>query len=256
MSRNARIKSSSSIYHIMLRGINRQQIFYDDEDYVYFIKQLDRFKQPCGYKLYAYCLMGNHVHLIMKEGSTMPVGEVIKHIGGAFVYWYNLKYERTGHLFQDRFKSEPVESRTYLGQVFRYILQNPVKAGLCSKPEDYQYSSAKEYLLGGRGITNTGYINDLIGKDVLYQFVNIENDDECLEIKENVRKGVTDETALNSIRKKWKNGIPAVGKLGERTELNKAISDLVKSGISMRQLSRLTGLSIRIIDRALKGDRG
>ena len=255
MSRNARIKSSSSIYHIMLRGINRQQIFYDNEDYVYFIKQLDRFKQPCGYKLYAYCLMGNHVHLLLKEGSAMPVGNVIKHIGGAFVYWYNLKYERTGHLFQDRFKSEPVDSKTYLAQVFRYILQNPVKAGICGKPEDYQYSSAKEYLLGARGITNTGYINDLIGKDVIYQFVNIENDDECLEINENVHKGVTDETALKSIRKKWKNGIPAVGKPKERIELNKAISDLVKSGISMRQLSRLTGLTMRIIERALKGDR-
>ena len=252
MSRIARLKSNSNIYHIMLRGINRQQIFYDNEDYFYFIKQLDRFKKPCGYKLYAYCLMGNHVHLLLKEGSTMPIGEVIKHIGGAFVYWYNLKYERSGHLFQDRFRSEPVESRTYLGQVFRYILRNPVKAGICCKPEDYQYSSAKEYLLGEKGITNTGYISDLIGEDALYGFVNIENDDECLEIDENARKGVTDETAIKIIKAKWGNDIPAVGKPGERTALNKAIKDLVKSGISMRQLSRLTGISIKIILSAIK----
>ena len=132
MPRTARKKSHSQIYHVMLRGINKQQIFFDKEDNEYFIGLLKRYRDSCGYQLHAYCLMGNHVHLLLQEGENKTTGEIIRHIGSAYVYWYNLKYERTGHLFQDRFKSEPVESESYLLTVFRYILMNPVKAGICT----------------------------------------------------------------------------------------------------------------------------
>ena len=73
--------------------------------------------------------MGNHVHLLIQEGNETTLGDVFRHIGSAFVYWYNIKYERVGHLFQDRYKSEPVEDEAYLLTVFRYILMNPVKVG-------------------------------------------------------------------------------------------------------------------------------
>ena len=141
MPRNARLHSQSSIYHVMLRGINKQQIFYDEDDRDYFLETLKRYKHISDFKLYAYCLMGNHVHLLIGEGKERLSG-IFKRIGSSFVYRYNLKYERSGHLFQDRFKSEPVESDRYFMTVLRYILQNPVAAGLCSTPSEYQYSSA------------------------------------------------------------------------------------------------------------------
>lgn len=84
--------------------------------------------------------MGNHVHLLLREGKE-PLSQIFKRLGVRYVYWYNWKYKRTGHLFQDRFKSEPVEDDTYFLAVLRYIYQNPVKAGLCEKPEEYQWSS-------------------------------------------------------------------------------------------------------------------
>ena len=75
-----------------------------------------------------------------------PHEQIFKRIGGGFIYWYNSKYQRTGHLFQDRFKSEPLEDDVYFSTVLRYIHLNPVKAGICKKPEDYKYSSYREYI--------------------------------------------------------------------------------------------------------------
>ena len=113
----------------MLRGINQQQIFEDEEDNLRFLETLFKYKQQCGYEIYAYCLMGNHVHILLKEGKE-DLTLVLKRIAGSYVYWYNWKYHRSGHLFQDRFKSEPVENDIYFLTVIRYIHQNPVKAGV------------------------------------------------------------------------------------------------------------------------------
>ena len=135
MARQARKKSNSGIYHIILRGINRQQIFEDGEDYSKFLRILEECKAISKFEIFAYCLMNNHIHLLLKEVKE-PIEQVMKRITTRFVYWYNIKYQRSGHLFQDRFKSEPVESDEYFLTVIRYIHQKPVKAGLCEKPQD------------------------------------------------------------------------------------------------------------------------
>ena len=105
MPRQARKKSSSGIYHIMLRGINQQQIFEDSEDYNKFLQVLKDSKAISEFKIFAYCLMGNHIHLLIQEQKE-PIEQIMKRIATRFVYWYNIKYQRVGHLFQDRFKSE------------------------------------------------------------------------------------------------------------------------------------------------------
>ena len=125
MPRQARKRAESGIYHVMLRGINQQRIFEDEEDNQRFLQILRECKEIGGFMLLAYCLMGNHVHLLIKEG-TESLEQIFKRIGGRFVYWYNVKYQRVGHLFQDRFKSEPVDTDAYLLTVIRYIHQNPV----------------------------------------------------------------------------------------------------------------------------------
>ena len=107
MPRGSRKRSSSGVYHIMLRGINREQIFKDEEDYDKFLEMLVKYREECGCHLYGYCLMPNHVHLVLQEGKK-PLETIMRRLGARFVYWYNAKYARTGHLFQDRFKSEPV----------------------------------------------------------------------------------------------------------------------------------------------------
>ena len=163
MPRSAREKSENSTYHIMLRGINQQQIFEEEEDYCKFLEILKYYQTVSAYKVYAYCLMGNHIHLLM-EFCEEDIGQVFKRIGAKYVYWYNIKYGRKGHLFQDRYKSEPVDDDAYFLTVMRYIHQNPIKAGLCKKVDGYKYSSFQEYK-NGTEIIDADYVTEFIPKE-------------------------------------------------------------------------------------------
>ena len=245
MPRQARIKSESGIYHIMLRGINQQQIFEDPEDYEKFLDILKDCKEICEFKIYAYCLMGNHIHLLIKEG-TEPLEQMFKRICGRFVYWYNVKYRRAGHLFQDRFKSEPVETDAYLFTLLRYIHQNPTKAKICKRIDNYAYSSYLAYL-GGSDFVDTDYILQFCTSE---EFVGLNNEEvtaECLDISDKAIVRVTDEQAKEIIRKVAKcNNISDFQRL-ETSQRDKYLKKLREKGISIRQLSRLTGVSFSII---------
>lgn len=245
MPRQARKKSESGIYHIMLRGINRQQIFEDAEDCNKFLAILAEYKEQCAYSVYAYCLMGNHIHLLLKEGAE-SLEQVFKRVCGKFVYWYNAKYQRTGHLFQDRFKSEPVDSQEYLQTVIRYIHQNPVKAKLCRHVSDYPYSSYRAYF-GDSTFVDTAYILQIWPTDEFVELNEATVEANCLDISENVVIRVTDEQASVLMRK--------IAKCENATEFqnldpikrDKYLKKLRDAGVSIRQLSRLTGISIGIV---------
>ena len=159
MARTARTVGDSGIYHVMLRGINRQRIFEDDEDRDRFLEILKKSREKDGFDLIAWCLMPNHVHLLIKE-NEVKLGTIFRRIGASYVYWYNGKYERTGHLFQDRYKSEPVEDDAFFLTVIRYIHRNPVKAGLCERPEEYEYSSLKKYFEED-GLHDSGMVREM-----------------------------------------------------------------------------------------------
>jgi len=162
MPRSGRKKSETGIYHVMLRGINRQPIFAENEDYYKYLSLLTTVKDISGFKLYAYCLMENHIHLLLKEDGE-PLGQIFKRLGSRYVFWFNKKYNRVGHLFQDRFKSAPVEDEGYFIRALFYIYQNPVEAGICAKPRDYEWSSRK----------NLGK-NCLIDEDELFGIIPID----------------------------------------------------------------------------------
>src|SRR6056297_2121196 len=154
MPRARRMQSETGIYHVVLRGINKQTIFQEEEDKEHFLVSLDQYRKECGYQLLAYCLMGNHIHLLMKTENE-AIGQIFRRIGASYVYWYNKKYDRTGHLFQGRFKSEVVETDEYLKAVLRYIHQNPITAGLVSTPEEFVWSSYREYI----GLNDEQYVD-------------------------------------------------------------------------------------------------
>ena len=127
MARQARVVSGTGIYHVMMRGINRQNIFEDEEDYTRFLELLLQMVCPVddnGHPLpsrctfYAYCLMTNHVHLLIRDGAE-SLAAVIKRIGVSYAQYYNKKYIHFGHLFQDRFKSEPVNDNGYFFTLLR-----------------------------------------------------------------------------------------------------------------------------------------
>lgn len=161
MSRHPRRLSESGIYHVMLRGINRDAVFLEDGDRQQFLRCLSATKELSGCQVLAYCLMPNHVHLVIRTGSE-PVGVVLKRLGVRYAGWFNRKYGRVGHLFQDRFRSKPVEDDAYLATVLRYVWDNPVEAGMAERPEDYPWSSRQ--LLGER--------QSLVDEDVLRHLVD------------------------------------------------------------------------------------
>ncbi len=246
MPRQARVKSKSGIYHIMLRGINRQQIFEDEEDNLKFLKILAEYKPICKYKIYAYCLMGNHAHLLIKE-EFEEIQQIMKRIAGKYVYWYNGKYQRTGHLFQDRFKSEPIEDEKRFFAVLKYIHQNPVKAGISTEIGEYPYNSYNEYVTGEK-IVDTDFVNEMIGKEQFVQLHEKFDETKCLEMKETPCR-VTDEQAKRMIARLSKCESATEFQRLETEKRNQWIADFKKRGLSIRQISRLTGISKGIVER-------
>jgi putative transposase len=144
MPRQGRQLSESKIYHIMIRGNERKNIFLEDEDKKRFIEILSEKNKDRKFVIYAYCLMDNHVHLLINEGSD-EIGRIMKRINISYAYYFNKKYNRSGHLFQDRFKSEGIENDAYLLSAVRYVHNNPVKAGKVQNIEEYKWSSYTIY---------------------------------------------------------------------------------------------------------------
>lgn len=255
MPRIARKKSGTGIYHVMLRGINRQDIFEDAEDYWTFIRALsvlpDRLcddlqsHMTCCH-IYAYCLMPNHVHLLLHE-ADWTIGQCVKLLADIYVRYYNKKHGRTGHLLQDRFKSEPCDTIEYFVTLLRYIHQNPVKAGLVEQVKDYQYSSwGNDYhMLGSIQVCSTNVVLRRIPYSELEALVNepLPATQLCLDIPErqtiidsDIRQYIVTKHALRTI-----TDLQLYTRERQVDILRDAI--LQFKGLGPRQLSRVTGLN-------------
>lgn len=145
MPRVARVKGEFSTYHIIQRGNERKNIFLKDNDKIRFLNIMNRMKGKYNFLLESYCLMDNHVHLLINDNGN-DISKIIKSINISYAYYFNHEYQRVGHLFQDRFKSENVDNDKYLLALSAYIHNNPVKAGIVRFPEEYEWSSFKSYL--------------------------------------------------------------------------------------------------------------
>ena len=241
MPRQARKKSETGMYHVMARGINKQAIFQDNEDYLKFLEILGTVKAISEFEIFAYCLMSNHYHILLKTGKE-DLGQIFKRMGARYVYWYNFKYQRTGHLYQDRYKSERIESDKYFITAMRYIHQNPIKAGI---PEgiNYKWSSYQEYL-GKTQIIDSELMLNIMSKKEFIRYHQEINQDQFLEYEEKGAR-MTDEEAeliirrMKKIKSKEEKSIQQMPK-ADRDELIKQIKE---AGLSIRQISRLTGLT-------------
>ncbi|MEL7635531.1 MULTISPECIES: transposase [Sporomusa] len=250
MARIARKKSKSGTYHIMLRGINKQRIFEEEEDYEKYLQVLELCQGKSEFKLMAYCLMGNHLHLLIKEDKE-SLEQIFKRIGVRYVYWYNNKYNRTGHLFQDRFKSEPVDDDSYFLTVLRYIHQNPVKANLCEQAQQYKWSSYRDYLYD-TGITYTEFGLSLFhensdkAKALFASYMQEKETANCLHF-EWESKRITDKEAQDILKEVC--GVHSVTEFQamDKIKRDRNIALLKRNGLSIRQISRLTGISFAIV---------
>ena len=245
MPRKARIKSESGIYHVMLRGINQQQIFEDNEDFEKFIQILKDCKAISGFKIFAYCLMGNHIHLLIKP-EIEPLAQIFKRIGSRYVYWYNWKYYRTGHLFQDRFKSEPINNDDYFLTVLRYIHQNPIKANLCKKSAEYPFSSINSYINNSNDFIDIDFAFNIVNKEYLLNYFEEQNNDICLDLS-NCTNRINDIDAKKLIKSVCNcSNVSEFQNLEQKQQIS-SIIEFKQHGLSIRQISRLTGVSFNVV---------
>lgn len=250
MPRRPRDRSNSGIYHVIIRGINKQSIFEDSEDKEKFLRTLKHNKTVSNFELYGYSVMDNHFHALIKENME-SISLSIQRISSSYVNWYNKRHERCGHLFQERFRSQPVERDLSLLTVLRYIHQNPVKAGIVRNVSDYPWSSYHEYISKAT-IVDTDSVLSILSPDkqkavqMFIEYTNELNDDECLDYFPQQKT----DSEVRAILLQHQ-----VSDVNQFLQLNKQkryeIIRFLKSveGVTVRQLSRVTGVSKSVISR-------
>ena len=145
MARKPRIHYPGAVHHVILRGNAGQDLFFQDKDRDRFYRLLDEGQQKYGYRIHAFCLMRNHVHLALQVGEV-SLSRIMQNLSQRYTVWMNRQQGRTGHLFQGRYKAILLDADAYLLELLRYIHLNPVRAGIVKLPEGYPWSSHRAYL--------------------------------------------------------------------------------------------------------------
>jgi putative transposase len=267
MSRGARILSNTGMYHIMLRGNERKQIFIDNDDKQ---RMLDIFIDKCQKEkvaIYAYCLMDNHVHLLIGTlNSNLDV--VMKRITVSYVCYFNRKYRRIGHLFQDRFRSENIENEGYLLEALRYINNNPVKAGIADSPLKYKWSSFTEYFKDDSRIKDTACkvleifsLDREKAKKLLLDFCSSDGQMSFIEYDGNTReekREMQEEDACKYYSRILSvKGLQTIDLLLKENCVfrDEILKDLKESfSLSIRQISKITGIGRGVVQKIIQND--
>ena len=231
--------------HVIVRGIGKQILFEEKEDYIFYLKKLEYFSRETEVPVAAYCLMENHVHLLVND-RQQKISLLMKKLGVCYSGYFNRKYERTGHLFQDRYLSEAIEDENYFRIVFRYILMNPEKAGICPAFA-YEWSSIRDF--GDEtAFTETDFLTELFGDYEHYKyFVSLGNEDSCMEY---VPVAKDDEWAENVMERCLGSKDGTILQKYERKERDEALRLLKNYGLTINKLERLTGINRGVIQRA------
>ena len=148
MPRRARLSLPGIPWHIIQRGNNRSVCFNAEADYQIYLHTLNQYATQCGCAVHAYVLMTNHFHLLLTPQTSESAGQMMKHLGQRYVQYFNRRYQRTGTLWEGRFRSCLTQSEAYLLACYRYIELNPVRAGMVGWPQDYRWSSYHHNGLG------------------------------------------------------------------------------------------------------------
>lgn len=140
MTRPLRLQFAGALYHVTARGDGREDIYLSDDDREVFLAVLAQVHERFNWRIHAYCLMSNHYHLLV-ETPEANLSQGMRQLNGVFTQRFNRIHNRVGHVFQGRFKGILVEKETYLLELARYVVLNPVRAGMVSTPEQWGWSS-------------------------------------------------------------------------------------------------------------------
>ena len=259
MPREARRISISNVYHIIMRGIDRQDIFYDDKDRNFFLKQLLEVKKKFELQIYAYCLMYNHIHLVIRVKDNL-LSKPIQSLGIRYSQFFNKKYNRSGPFFEERFNSKCVENQKYLLDVCRYVHRNPESAGFATT-ENYKWSSYNEYIKKEKIVDKkvllyyfNNNINQFIDFTVNYKRDLFQQTKESLEY-EFIKKLKDEELADIIVKKFTLNSINDISRF-DKIKKKEFIGTLKEiPGTNITQLARVTRMHRGMIERHLNNDK-
>jgi REP element-mobilizing transposase RayT len=240
--------AESGVYHVMMRGVNKDAIFLEDEDRVRFLHALTLTKQASGCIVLAYCLMTNHVHLVLQTPDE-PISLVMKRLGVRYVGWFNRKYSRVGHLFQDRFASIRVEDDAHLIVLLRYVWNNPVEACLTERPEDYRWSSRSP--LQVPGLVDAAVLRRLVPPDVVDgPVVDPRRVPSFDPPKAGRPPSHTDDEAAAMLQLCSGASCPGDFLQLDRSAQRRAVRELRTRSVSYLQIAKVTGWSATTVRRA------
>ena len=160
MPRTGRMLVNGGVYHITNRGHNRYRLFHDPKDYKAYKDIIRKYKKRFAFELFHYCLMPNHIHLLLRICIGQELPHLLQCLNQAYAKHYKRSYKLVGNLFQGRYKDVFVDKDSYLMECGRYIERNPYRAGMVNDPSDYCWSSCKFYTKGKN--------DDIITVDPLY----------------------------------------------------------------------------------------
>jgi putative transposase len=210
MARKPRIQFEGAFYHVIVRGNQRQDIFLDEEDRRSYLERLQRYRTKCGFMLYAYVLMTNHVHLMI-ETPNAPISRIMQMINFTYTQYFNKKYGKVGHLFQGRYKSYLCDKDSYLLSLVRYIHNNPVRAGLVRDAGTYAWSSHDAYMNNTKGLVDIDKVlrlfseRPVIARRKYAEFMNDgESDKSFLPYAAYEQQIVGDEQFIEEVGKRMK----------------------------------------------------
>lgn len=245
VARLARELSENGLYHIVFRGVNRQHIFEETNDYEKLRDILIYLKEEMKYQVYAYCFMSNHVHILLKEKEKGDISLIMKRVLTKYVRWYNIKYKRNGALIANRYKSKPIEVDEYFLSVIRYIHHNPIKAKMINSISDYEWSSYNEYVTDKQGLTDTEFVLDMITRD---EFIEFHKKEDELSFTVDDKLKISDDEIRINILKEFGFEPKCIGEM-EKNRRNEILREL-KNKYSIRQIERVTGISRGVIHKS------
>ena len=253
MTRVARQVADSSLYHVVFRGNGRQILFYSDADRCALLKMLKRVAEREGVLVLAWCLMGNHAHMVVCD-ERGRLSELMHSLLTGYARYFNQKYGHVGHVFQDRFSSYPIETDSYLLTVLRYVHLNPERAGL-GRADEYRWSSYREYVDGtGEGVVSSReYVFDVVGGETGFRALCRSGEKRLgLEMIRCLGEGVhEDELSIFAQSVLEDAGMGCLGdvRLLDSAGRTRALRALRGAGLSIRQIERLTGVGRGVVSR-------
>jgi len=244
MARTARQFSKNGTYHVVLRGFNRQKIFFDTADRKSFLERLKRYKDLDGHKILAYILMESNMHLIVQEGKT-SISRFMQQIQTSFVYYYNKKYNRQGAVFQDRYSSEPLETELEIMSAMRYVHQI-IANDYSEHMHSPLWTSYNAYLNDDDAVVDIELITRVLKtKDSYFKFMNMI---ETHKFMEPTLPNISDGRVYLEISRRLKPyNVESLKEL-HKNEQKKVLANVLKvDGVGLRQLSRVAEVGLTVI---------